>query len=51
MIQKYHHAARFKQSRCSLFCTSYLKNNLVKRYINDFRHTIRYNYHISIKTA
>nr|DAI69623.1 MAG TPA: hypothetical protein [Caudoviricetes sp.] len=47
MIHKYHHAARFKQSRYNLFCTSYLQNDLVKRCINDFKRISLYNYHIS----
>nr|DAF54646.1 MAG TPA: hypothetical protein [Siphoviridae sp. ctqPo10] len=50
MIYKYHHAARFKQSRYTLVNTSYLKNNLVKRHINNFKRITLYNYHISIKT-
>lgn len=50
MIQKYHHVARFKQSRYNLFCTSYSQNNALKRHINDFKRITQYNHHISIKT-
>nr|DAS11870.1 MAG TPA: hypothetical protein [Caudoviricetes sp.] len=51
MIYKYHHAARFKQSRYMIVSTSYLQNNALKRHINDFKHITLYKYHISTKTA